>query len=78
MFYVLVILAAIFTMPAQAQSLREQFVGAWLIVSCNPNGPVVQPSCGTNPNGILINDASGRYAWIIALRGLVLASASAD
>jgi hypothetical protein len=32
MFYIVVILAGIFAMPAQAQSLREQLVGAWAVV----------------------------------------------
>jgi hypothetical protein len=68
MFYVIVILAAICAMPAKAQSLRDQLVGAWSLVSCNPNAPEIASACGTNPNGILIYDASGRYAWIIAGR----------
>jgi Lipocalin-like domain len=49
--------------PAQAQSLRDQ------LVSCNPNIQEIASACGTNPNGIIIYDASGRYAWIIAGRG---------
>jgi hypothetical protein len=67
MFYIIAIIAAIFAMPASAQSLREQLVGAWAVVSCNPNAPLAR-TCGTNPNGILILDASGRYAMVIALR----------
>ncbi len=65
-------------MPAQAQSLREQVVGAWAVVSCNLNNPAIKLSCGTDPNGILINDASGRYAWVIALRGRPKGSESAN
>jgi len=57
---------------AQQKSLKEQLVGAWALVSCNStsaNG-VKQPYCADpNPNGILILDASGRYAQVIAARG---------
>ncbi len=50
-------LAAIFAMPAHAQSLRDQVVGAWPFISCNQ---AVTAACGTSPNGILIYDASGQ------------------
>ena len=57
---------------AQQKSLKEQLVGAWALVSCNatsPNG-AKQPFCADpSPNGILIFDASGRYASVIAARG---------
>jgi hypothetical protein len=57
--------AVIFAMPASAQSLREQVVGAWALVSCpNPSFP---PCAGNN--GIFIVDASGHYAWMEAGRG---------
>src|SRR6266404_1788032 len=55
---------------AQQKSLKEQLVGAWELVSCErttANGSK-QPYC-VNPTGILILDASGRYAHIIAARG---------
>jgi hypothetical protein len=55
---------------AQQKSLKEQLVGAWELVSCErttANG-LKQPYC-VNPTGILILDASGRYAHIIAARG---------
>jgi hypothetical protein len=67
-------LAGVLAVPAKSQSLREQLVGAWALVSCNPNAQALTPTCGTNPNGILINDASGRYAWVVALRGRPKAS----
>lgn len=51
MFRIIVIIAAVFAMPASAQSLREQVVGAWALVSCNLNDPAVKLTCGTNPNG---------------------------
>jgi hypothetical protein len=74
MFYIIVILTAIFAMPVKAQSLRDQVVGAWSFVSCNPNNLGLAPTCGTNPNGIIIYDASGRYASVVALRGRPKAS----
>jgi hypothetical protein len=54
----------------QQRPLKEQLVGTWVIVSCDstsPNG-AKQPYC-VNPNGILIFDAGGRYATILAARG---------
>jgi hypothetical protein len=54
-----IIVAIGLTLPAQAQSLRDQLVGAWSLVSCNPNIQEIASACGTNPNGILIYDASG-------------------
>jgi hypothetical protein len=57
---------------AQQKSLKEQLVGTWMLASCNStsaNG-AKQPYCADpNPNGILILDASGRYASVIAARG---------
>src|SRR5215831_1145613 len=57
---------------AQQKSLKEQLVGAWALVSCDStsaNG-AKQPYCADpSPNGILILDASGRYAQVIAARG---------
>ena len=51
---------------AQQKSLKEQLVGAWTLVSCD----ATQPYCAdTNPNGILILDASGRYTVGIAAQG---------
>ena len=53
---------------AQQKTLKEQLVGAWMLVSyedINPNGTKKQYQ-GTNPRGILMLDASGRYAWIEA------------
>jgi hypothetical protein len=65
MFYIIVILAGIFAMPASAQSLKDQLVGTWTLVSCaNPS----LAWCAGN-NGIHMLDASGHYTWIIAARG---------
>jgi hypothetical protein len=52
---------------AAQTSLKEQLVGAWAVVSCDlPNG--IKPAQCVNPNGIVIFDASGRYAGITAAR----------
>lgn len=65
MFYIIVILAGIFAMPASAQSLKEQLVGTWTLVSCtNPN---FAPCAGNN--GIQVFDAGGHYVTMIAARG---------
>jgi hypothetical protein len=60
--------------PGPTASLRDQFVGAWELVSCNPSNPTTAFACGTNPNGIHFLDASGRYATMIAARGRPKAS----
>ena len=52
---------------AQQGSLRQQLVGTWTLVSCEST--VNAPVCANNPNGILIFDASGRYAQVSAARG---------
>jgi hypothetical protein len=65
MFYIIVILAAIFAMPAKADDLKEQLIGAWSLVSCTGTDG---PSCAGDPNGIHMLDASGRYAMVIAAR----------
>ena len=55
----------------QQKSLKEQLVGTWTLVSCDStssNG-AKQPYCANPANGILILDANGRYATVIAARG---------
>jgi len=56
---------------AQQKSLKEQLVGTWTLVSCDvTRDGTKQPQCAdSNPNGILIFDASGRYATMTAARG---------
>jgi hypothetical protein len=56
---------------AQQRSLKEQLIGAWTLVSCEvTRDGAKQPYCAdSNPNGILIFDASGRYATMTAARG---------
>src|SRR5262245_13265864 len=51
---------------AQQKTLQEQLVGAWNLVSYVTDLPdgTKQQILGTTPKGILILDASGRYAVI--------------
>jgi hypothetical protein len=65
MFYIIAIVAAIFAMPASAQSLKERLVGTWTLASCN--APDFLPCAGSN--GIQVFDASGHYVTMIAARG---------
>jgi Lipocalin-like domain len=54
------------TALGQQKSLKEQLVGAWTLVSTDvitPDGTKRQ-DFGANPRGILILDASGRYALV--------------
>ncbi len=44
--------AAIFTMPAKAQSLKDQLIGAWALVSCDGRAFPFTVALCTNPNGI--------------------------
>ena len=55
---------------AQQKSLKEQLVGAWELVSCERTTAkgAPQPYC-VNSIGILMFDASGRYAHIIGASG---------
>jgi hypothetical protein len=51
---------------AQQQTLKEQLVGAWIVVS---NASIAANGArenfyGANPKGVLIFDASGRYALV--------------
>jgi hypothetical protein len=66
MFYIIVILAAIFAMPASAQSIKDQIVGSWTLVECNE--PNFAPCVGGS-NGFLVYDASGRYIQMVTARG---------
>ncbi len=61
--------AAIFTMPAKAQSLKDQLIGAWALVSCDGRAFPFTVALCTNPNGIHILDASGHFMTIHAARG---------
>ena len=55
---------------ARQESLKEQLVGAWDLVSCERTTAkgAKQPYC-VNSIGILMFDASGRYAHIIGASG---------
>lgn len=67
---VLGLAASLGSAVAQQKSLKEQLVGSWTLVSCPTrlaNGAQA-PQC-VDPSGILILDASGRYAQVLAARG---------
>jgi hypothetical protein len=66
-------LAGVLTVPAKAQSLKDQLVGSWVLVSCDASNRPAPTLCA-NPNGIEIFDASGHYALIYAARGRPKAS----
>jgi hypothetical protein len=53
---------------SQQKSLREQLVGSWMLVSNVTTGAdnIKRELFGSNPNGILIVDAGGRYAAVQA------------
>ncbi len=55
---------------SQQKSLKDQLVGIWTLTSTDittPNGSK-QEVYGTNPKGILILDAGGRYVMLSAKR----------
>jgi hypothetical protein len=51
---------------AQQKTLKEQIVGAWTLVSIDTIAPdgTKQQTFGASPKGVLILDASGRYAYV--------------
>jgi hypothetical protein len=54
---------------AQQGSLRQQLVGTWTFVSCDPPAHATrQPFC-VNSSGSYNLDANGRYTVVIAARG---------
>jgi len=54
---------------AEPKSLKEQLVGTWTLVSCDATLGNAKPAYCINPTGILMLDADGRYAMVIAARG---------
>jgi hypothetical protein len=54
------------TLPASAQSVKDQLVGTWRTVSCTE--PATPASC-TNPNNISVFDVSGHYVLVAARLG---------
>jgi hypothetical protein len=60
------VLVGVLGVPAKAQSLRDQLVGAWSHVSCTLRG---FPWCVSPHDGIAIFDASGSYAMVNTVRG---------
>jgi hypothetical protein len=63
MLYIIAIIAAIFAMPASAQSIKDQLVGTWRTVSCTNSA---DPAVCMKPNVIAVYDASGHYTFISA------------
>jgi len=57
------------TAVAQQKSLKDQLVGTWTLVSCDEILGNAKPPYCINPSGILMFDANGRYAMLIAARG---------
>jgi hypothetical protein len=56
---------------AQEGTLKQQLVGTWTLVSFDAtplNGTKVQP-LGTNPKGVLMVEAGGRYAEVLGQPG---------
>ena len=54
------------SLNAQQGTLTQQLVGAWTIVSWQGTAPNGTKREITNPKGLLIFDAAGRYAQVIA------------
>lgn len=50
------------TAPAQAQSLKQQLVGTWIVVSSSTKLPDGSPAWGSNPKGLVIFTENGRYS----------------
>jgi Lipocalin-like domain len=48
------------------QGIAQQLVGAWTIVSWQDTAPNGTKRELTNPKGVLIFDAAGRYAQVVA------------
>jgi hypothetical protein len=48
--------------PAQAQSLKQQLVGTWTLVSSTTKLPDGSPAWGTNPKGLLIFTANEYFS----------------
>jgi hypothetical protein len=53
-------------LSAQPGTLTQQLVGAWTIVSWQGTAPDGTKREITNPKGLLIFDAAGRYAQVVA------------
>jgi hypothetical protein len=56
-----IIVAIGFTLPASAQSIKDQLVRTWRTVSCTETA---NPSVCVNPNAISVYYASGHYVLI--------------
>ncbi len=50
---------------ASAESIRNQLIGTWVLVSNSDKNSDGSPKWGDNPKGSLIFSANGRYSFII-------------
>lgn len=48
---------------SQQKSLREQLIGTWAYVSSTAIMPDGSPLWGTDPKGLMIFTANGRFSW---------------
>ena len=60
----------LFAGSAQAQSLKQQAVGAWTLVSVTVDGPAKSEPYGPSPHGVMFIDASGRFSVSIVRAGV--------
>jgi len=54
---------------AQQGTLRQQLVGTWMLVSCDPPANATRAPFCVNPRGSVSLDASGRYTTAYAAGG---------
>ena len=54
---------------AQQGPLKQQLVGTWMLVSCDPPANGTRAPFCVDPSGSFSLDASGRYTSVIAARG---------
>jgi hypothetical protein len=61
-----IVVALILGTSVNAQSLKQQLVGSWILVSSDTTPPTgaKRQDFGATPKGILILDAGGRYALV--------------
>jgi hypothetical protein len=64
-------ITSVLSVPASAQSIKDQLVGTWRTVSCTNSA---QPIFCVKPNVLLVYDASGHYVFINAPLGRPKAS----
>ena len=60
----------LFAGAANAQSVQQQAVGTWTLVSVTVDGPIKAEPYGPNPHGIMFLDAGGRFSVSIVRAGV--------